>query len=127
MQTTPAGAGGTSHALSAAIAVLARHGYVPLATDSYGPADTLHVLIGLARTGGTAPQRAFFFNEGTYLGTDASTPSARITVLSHGDSEVTLAYTVTHAGASSLRRVRFALDMGQLAALDPLPSAAARR
>ena len=127
VQTTTSGAGGTSRALTAAIAVLARHGYVPVSTDTYGPADTLHVLVGVARAGGPAAQHAFFFNEGTYLGTDASTPSARITVLSHGDSDVTLAYTVVHAGTSSVRHVRFALDMGQLAALDPLPSAAARR
>jgi len=125
VQTTPSG--GADRALTAAIAVLARHGYMPLALDSYGPADTLHVLIGIAQSGGAATQRAFFFNEGTYLGTDASTPSAQVEVVSHSDSEVTLAYTVVHAGHSGVRRVRFALDMGQLSALDPLPSVAARR
>jgi len=123
--TTPSG--GANRALTAAIAVLARHGYAPLAVDTYGPTDTLHVLIGISRAGGPAAQRAFFFDEGTYLGTDASSPSAQIEVVSHSDSEATLAYTVIHAGRMSVRRVRFALDMGQLSALDPLPSAVARR
>jgi hypothetical protein len=87
------------------------------------------VLIGTARDGSQPGERAFFFNETTYLGTDASTPSARISVLAHGDSEVTLGYAIFRDGAStpsSVTAVRFALDMGQLGALDPIPSAAAR-
>jgi LppP/LprE lipoprotein len=103
-----------------------RRGYVPVSTASYGPADTLHVLIGR----GAGGERAFFFNEGRFIGTDASEPSAHIGVLAHGDSEVTLAYDVFAANASApsgQRRVRFALDMGALAVLDPLPSAARRR
>jgi hypothetical protein len=106
--------------------VLARHGYRPIRNTTYGPGDTLHVLIGSSAAG----ERAFFFDQTTYLGTDASAPSARITVVAHGDTEVTLAYAIYAAGASqptSLRRVRFALDMGQLAALDPLPGVGERR
>jgi len=94
---------------------------------TYGPSDTLHVLIGRATGGG---ERAFFFNENQFIGTDAQQPSARIVVVAHGDSEVTLAYDIYAAGArtpSGQRRVSFALDMGQLSALGPLPSAAERR
>lgn len=108
------------------MAVLARRGYAPVSTATYGPADTLHVLIGAARDGAVPGERAFFFNETTYLGTDASDPSARIEVVAHGDSEVELGYAIGGAASGSLRDVRFALDMGQLQALDPLPSAAAR-
>jgi len=107
--------------------VLARHGFAAVSSATYGPPDTLHVLIGRAPGGG---ERAFFFNEGQFIGTDSPQPSARIVVVSHGDSEATLAYAVYAAGArtpSGERRVSFALDMGQLSALGPLPSVSARR
>ncbi len=85
------------------------------------------MLIGRAAAGG---ERAFFFDEGRFIGTDSTQPSARIVVVAHGDSNVTLAYDVYAAGAQTprgQRRVNFALNMGQLAALSPLPSVAERR
>jgi hypothetical protein len=84
------------------------------------------VLIGRSAAG----ESAFFFDQGTFIGTDAGTPSRHVTVVAHGDSEVTLAYDVYAPGGqapSGRRRVSFALDMGQLSALGPLPSSAARR
>jgi hypothetical protein len=120
VQTTTSSAPGA--ALSAAIEVLARHGYAPVETASYDPDDTLRVLIGAERGGHVPDQHAFFFNETTYLGTDASAPSAAITVLAHSDSEVTLGYAV----GGSVRRVQFALDMGTVMPLGALPSATAR-
>lgn len=120
MQTTSSSTPGA--ALSAAIAVLARHGYVPVETASYDAQDTLRVLVGAQRDGHVPGEHAFFFNEATYLGTDASAPSAAITVLAHSDSEVTLGYAV----AGSVRAVQFALNMGAVMALSPLPSVAAR-
>jgi len=120
VQTTPSGAAGA--ALSAAIAVLARHGYAPVETASYDAQDTLRVLVGARRDGRVPGEHAFFFNEGSYLGIDASAPSAAITVLAHSDSEVTLGYAV----GGSVRAVQFALDMGAVMPLSPLPSAAAR-
>jgi hypothetical protein len=107
--------------------VLARHGFAAVSSATYGAADTVHVLIGRAPGGG---ERAFFFNEGQFIGTDSSQQSARIIVVSHGDSEATLAYDVYAPGASTpsgQRRVSFALDMGRLSALGPLPSVSARR
>lgn len=98
-----------------------------MSSSTYGPLDTLHVLIGRAAAGG---ERAFFFNERQFIGTDAQQSSARIVVVSHGDSNVTLAYDVYAQGSptpSGQRRVSFALDMGQLSALGPLPSVAERR
>ncbi len=114
--------------LAAAIAVLARTGYVPLRTSTYDADDTLRVLIG--RLPGSSQERAFFFDQTIYLGTDASTPSEQISLVSQNDTEATLAYGIYRPGASSpsgQQRVRFALDMGQLSPLDALPSAAARR
>lgn len=120
VQTTPSSGGGG--ALSAAIAVLARHGYAAVETASYDPRDTLRVIVGAARDGRVPGEHAFFFNETTYLGVDAGAPSARITVLAHSDSAVTLGYAV----GGSVRPVQFALDMGAVMPLRPLPSAAAR-
>jgi len=120
----PSGPAGGS--LAAAVAVLQSHGYAPVETSTYGPADTLHVLIGAARDGSSPGERAFFFKEATYLGTDASAPSAQLTVLAHSDSEVTLGYGVTRHGARAVVAVRFGLNMGLLTALDPIPSAASR-
>jgi hypothetical protein len=99
-----------------------------VSTATYDAANTLRVLIG--RQAESANERAFFFDQTTYLGTDASTPSEQITVLGANDTEVTLGYSVYNPGAadpSGHRSVRFELDMGQLSALDPLPSVADRR
>jgi hypothetical protein len=126
--TNPTSATAVGHDLAAAIAVLARHGYTPLGTATYDAGDTLRVLIG--RRSGTAGERAFFFDQTIYLGTDSSTPSGQITLAGQNDTEATLAYGIYRPGASSpssTRLVHFALDMGQLSALDPLPSVTARR
>ena len=117
----------TIRALATANAVLARHGFIAVSSATYGPLDTLHVLIGRAAGGA---ERAFFFSERRFIGTDSPQPSARIVVVAHGDSEVTLAYDIYAAGAhtpSGQRRGIFALDMGQLSALAALPSVAERR
>lgn len=118
--TTPSGA------LGAAVALLTRKGYTPLDTSTYDAGDTLRVLIGRAAGG----ERAFFFDQGAYLGTDSSSASAQITVHGQNDTEVTLVYATYAAGSSvpnGSRRVRFALDMGQLSPLDRIPSVALRR
>ena len=128
-ETAPAFVGTTttpSGALGAAVALLAHKGYQALDTSTYQAGDTLRVLIGRAAGG----ERAFFFDQGTYLGTDATAPSAQITVLGQNDTEVTLAYATFRAGESApsgRRSVRFALDMGQLSPLDAIPSVAVRR
>jgi hypothetical protein len=130
VETNPSSPAAISHALGAALAVLARSGYVPLSPSTYHAGDTLRVVIG-TRSGASLPtERAFFFDQTMYLGTDARLPSARISLLGHSDTEVTLGYAIYRPGASTpsrVRRVHFALDMGQLSALDPLPSTASRR
>jgi len=128
--TNPNSPAATGAGLTAAIAVLARHGYTPVETSSYSTADTLRVLIG-RRQGGVAPaERAFFFDQTTYLGTDAAQPSASVTVASHLDAEVVLSYAIYKPGASSpsgRRLVHFALDMGSLSPVEAIPSLAERR
>lgn len=128
--TNPTSPDAVSHDLAAALAVLAKAGYAPVRPLTYHAGDTLRVVIG-TRTGSSVPaERAFFFDQTIYLGTDARSPSAQISLLSQSDTEVTLGYAIYRTGASTpstVRRVQFALDMGQLSALDPLPSAAARR
>ena len=130
VETNPNSSGAISHDLAAALAVLARSGYAAVRPLTYHAGDTLRVVIG-ARLGASTPtERAFFFDQTIYLGTDARLPSAQITLLSQNDTEATLGYAIHRPGSStpsSVRRVRFALDMGQLSAIDPLPSAAARR
>jgi len=126
--TTPTGGAAVGHDLAAAIAVLSHHGYVPVTTATYNAGDTLRVLIG--RRPGTTGERAFFFDQTIYLGTDASAPSAQITLADQNDTEVTLNYGIYRPGALAAggeRPVRFVLDMGQLNAMDPLPSVAQRR
>jgi hypothetical protein len=128
--TNPTSPGAVSHDLAAALAVVAKAGYAPVRPSTYRAGDTLRVVIG-TKTGSSAPaERAFFFDQTIYLGTDARSPSAQISLLSQSDTEVTLGYAIYRTGASTpstVRRVHFALDMGQLSAIDPLPSAAARR
>ena len=111
---------------AAAIALLSRKGFSALDASTYRPDDTLRVLIGRAAAG----ERAFFFDDTTYLGTDAAAASARITVSAHSDTEVVLSYAIYRPGAaapSGVRLVHFALDMGILNALDPIPSVSQRR
>ena len=126
--TNPSSGTAIGHDLAAAIAVVEHDGYVPLSTGTYDPANTLRVLIG--RRPGSADERAFFFDETIYLGTDAAAPSQQISLLSANDTEVTLSYAIFSPGASTPsghRDVSFALDMGQLSPLNPLPSVAERR
>jgi LppP/LprE lipoprotein len=130
VETNPTSDVAISHDLAAALAVLARSGYVPVRPSTYHAGDTLRVLVGTRSGSSTPAERAFFFDQTIYLGTDARLASAQVSLLSHSDTEVTLGYAIHRAGASTptgVRRVRFALDMGQLTALDPLPSAATRR
>jgi LppP/LprE lipoprotein len=130
--TAPAFVGplaGESAELKAAIRHLTAAGYVPVSTSTYHPDDTLRVLIG-RRASGAAGELAFFFDQGDYLGTDSTTPSAQISVVSALDAEVVLAYAIYRAGAatpSGLRYVHFELDMGALSHADALPSVSARR
>jgi hypothetical protein len=117
-------------AAAAAEAVVAAHGYTATDSSLYHPNQTLRVLIG-TRSGsaGGYDQRAFFFLDNRYLGTDASAPSASLSVAGQSDTEVTLAYALYRphdalcCPSGGRATVRFQLDNGRLVALDPLPPA----
>jgi hypothetical protein len=121
--TTTSGEG--AEGLSAAEAVVQAKGFTAASPSDYHPNQTLRVLVG-TRTGSAEGngQQAFFFVDGRYIGTDAKQPSAQIHVVGQGDTEVTLAYSLSSGGQAT---VRFQLNNGKLAALDPIPSANSRQ
>lgn len=122
-----------SQALESAVATVKGQGYTPNDTSEYHPEQTLRVLTATrSGAGGSYQQRAFFFVDGRYIGTDSSQPSGSIKVIAQSGTSVTLAYGLYQAGDSPCcpggeSTVRFELDNGQLQALDPIPPASARR
>jgi LppP/LprE lipoprotein len=113
-----------------AAALLRTQGYTPDNTSEYHSNQTLRVLVG-TRTGSADGfnQRAFFFVDGRYLGTDSKEASAQLKVLSQSDTEVTLAYGMYRKSdplccpGGGQQIVHFALNDGKLTALDPIPPA----
>jgi hypothetical protein len=132
----PSFAEGQSHSssegASAAAALVGAHGFTARDTAEYHPGQTLRVLVGTRTAAGTQQQQAFFFLEGRYLGTDAKSPSGRISVVSQSDTEVAIAYGIYRQGDSACcpsggsQVVHFALDDGRLTALDPIPPLSSR-
>lgn len=110
--------------LAAAEAVLARSGYSAADTASFAPAQTLQVLVGQRGDGASRRQQAFFFVGGRYIGTDASSPSAKISVVAQNDTAVTLRYGLYRDGDSTpsgSASVQFVLNNGRLAPLGTIP------
>lgn len=117
-------------ALAAAVASVQSQGYTPNDTAEYHPQQTLRVLTATkSGAGGTNVQRAFFFIDGRYIGTDSSQPSGSMKVISQGQTSVTLAYGMYRPGDSPCcpgggqSTVTFQLNNGSLQALDPIPPA----
>jgi hypothetical protein len=116
--------------LPAAVAVVRAHGYTASDTSDYHPDQTLRVLVGTgSHSNDGYDKQAFFFVDGRYLGTDASRPSAQISVVAQSDTEVTLAYRLYHPNdplccpGGGEAHVRFQLNNGRLVPLDPIPPA----
>jgi len=123
-----------SDSLSAAEATVRARGYTPTNASDYHSGQALRVLIGVRTGSGDGyGQRAFFFVNGRYIGTDASQPSAALRVVGQSDTEVTLAYPLYRHGdalccpGAGHRQVRFQLDNGRLTALDSIPPAGVRQ
>jgi hypothetical protein len=120
---------GASGAVATAAAVVTARGYTP-DVSTYHPNQTLRVLIG-TRTGSADGhnQRAFFFLDNRYIGTDSSQPSASLRVVSQSDTEVALAYALYRphdplcCPSGGQTTVRFQLNNGQLAPLEQIPPA----
>lgn len=106
--------------LTAAVATVEGQGYTPNSTAEYHPSQTLQVLTA-SREG--AGQQAFFFIDGKYIGTDASQPSASISVVSQADTEVVLSYSLYNTGEQpdGHAQVRFQLNNGKLMPLSAIP------
>ena len=70
-------------------------------------------------------EKAFFFVDGRFIGTDTTVPSTNVTVVDTSDTQVTLGYQLVHVNGSpaGVAQVRYALNNGMLAPLDPIPSA----
>jgi hypothetical protein len=122
--------GASAEGLEGALAAVHEHGYVAKDTSEYHPDQTLRVLIGTgAHSGDGYDKRAFFFIDGRYIGTDASSPSAQLSVVSQGDTEVTLAYSLYRSHdplccpSGGQAKVTFQLNDGKLVPLDPIPPA----
>jgi hypothetical protein len=117
-----------SEGLSSAASVLRAKGYAPVRAADYHPNQALQVLVGVRSGSGDGyGQQAFFFVNGHYIGTDTSQPSAAVSVVSQGDTEVTLAYPLYRSSdplccpGGGHARVRFQLNNGKLVPLDPIP------
>jgi hypothetical protein len=116
--------------LSGATAAVRAKGFTPNNTSDYHANQALRVLIGTRTGSGDGyGQQAFFFVNGRYIGTDSARPSATLRVVAQGDTEVTLAYPLYRKNdplccpGGGAARVRFQLDNGRLAPLDPIPPA----
>jgi len=125
--TTPAG----PLTLRAAEQVLDGRGYATLSERDWRPDQTLKVLVGVRRgTSDGGQQQAFFFAGDRWIGTDASAPSGRITVLGQQDDAITLAYALYRPGDSiespsgGERQVTFVWDGSRLTPRQPIPPAA---
>ncbi len=123
-----AGNGTTAEGLPAALAVVRAHGFLAKDTSDYRPNQTLRVLIGTGASSNDGyDKQAFFFIDNRYIGTDSTSPSAQVSVVSQSDTEVTLAYSLYRPGnplccpGGGQAKVRFQLDNGRLTPLDPIP------
>ena len=119
-----------SEGLSEAVAAVKARGYTPIETSQYHPTQTLRVLLASNdSTGDSSGQQAFFFVNGRYIGTDSKVPSATVSVVSQGETEVTLAYPLYRSGdplgspSGGQAKVTFQLNNGKLVPLGPIPPA----
>lgn len=119
--------------LAAALATVKAHGYTATQDSDYRPQQTLRVLIATRTDSEDGHgQRAFFFVNGRYVGTDTSEPSATVKLVSQSDTEVTLAYPLYRAHdplccpGGGQATVRYQLNNGRLVALDTIPPASSR-
>jgi hypothetical protein len=114
-----------------AIAIVRGEGYTTLKQSDYDFKATLRVLIARPVGDSAGGHRAFFFNKETFLGTDSTTPSTKLSIAKQGKVTVTLSYGVYAAGdqpgePSDRKRVRFKLEAGVLSPLDTIPLDGAR-
>jgi hypothetical protein len=120
----------TAEGTSAAAAVVRAAGFTPNDTSEYHSNQTLRVLVGTRTGSGDGyGQRAFFFVNGRYIGTDAKESSAKLKVLSQNDTAVTIAYPLYRHNdplccpGGGQATVSFQLNNGKLAPVGSIPPA----
>ncbi|HEX4465801.1 MAG TPA: LppP/LprE family lipoprotein [Solirubrobacteraceae bacterium] len=125
--------GSAQEGLAAAEAVVREQGFTPNDPGEYHSDQTLRVLIGTRTGSGDGyGQRAFFFVDGRYLGTDTKEPSATLAVTAQSDTEVALAYPLYHpkdplcCASAGKSIVHFQLNNGRLVPLQPIPPASSK-
>jgi LppP/LprE lipoprotein len=104
-------------------------GYLP-ATGSYDPGASVTALIGVKKgsADGTA-QRAFFFADGRFIGTDTADDSAGIRLAHSRPPVIALSYELFEPNdaqccpTGGVATVRYRWDGQRLAPLDPIPPA----
>jgi hypothetical protein len=118
---------------TAAAAVVRAHGYTPSDTSEYHSGQTLRVLVATRTGSGDGyGQQAFFFVGPRFIGTDTKEPSAKVRVVSQGDTQVTLSYPLYRpkdalcCPGAGQAQVRYQLNNGHLQALDPIPPATSK-
>ena len=106
------------------------NGFTPNDTSEYHPNQTLRVLVGTRTGSGDGyGQRAFFFVNGHYIGTDAIAPSAALSVVSQSDTSVTISYPLYRHNdplccpGGGQATVSFQLNNGKLAPVGSIPPA----
>jgi hypothetical protein len=111
-------------------------GYIPGDTADFStPAPSgLHVIVARAAgTDGTHEQRAFFFRNGDFLGTDLKKPSATIKIAWRNNTTIALSYAAYKTGEAlccptgGAMIVRYKLVGNALKPLDPIPPVSVRR
>jgi len=107
---------------------LRAQGYVTVARGGYDVKHTLRVLLARPVGDASAGRTAFFFEGGTLLGRDSTSPSASLKVARTSTTTATLAYGVYDGGSSPRRTtaVRFKLSGGAVAPQQAIPDAVDR-
>jgi len=119
---------GGSEAADAAAALVRAHGYTPNDTGEYHSNQTLRVLIATRTGSGDGyDQRAFFFIDTRYIGTDTKEPSATLKIVSQSDTAVALAYPLYRNSdplccpGGGQATVRYELNNGKLVPVGTIP------
>ncbi|MCL5265476.1 MAG: protein kinase [Chloroflexi bacterium] len=115
--------------VQSAVAKVASLGYTVKSAGSYNDRNTIRVLIGVAT--GSADgynQRAFFFVNNDYIGTDTLNPSATVNLKWQTNDTVSLSYPLYRPNdpmccpSGGVAQVRYYWNGARLVPLEPIPS-----
>lgn len=117
--------------LPQAVALINGQGFSVFNTGTYNDRAPLSVLLGVrTHSADGYAQRAFFFHDDQFLGTDTSDDSAGISVVSEDGDTITLSYTLYNPGdpmfdpEAGRALVRYQWNGQRVVPLDPIPPSA---